>query len=65
MGSGASKATATAGSSVMFVEVYYQYKSLFGTLFVKPMMFHQEAAFLIRDDRNLTAGLSGTKTANC
>ena len=49
----------------MFVEVYYRHTGLFGSMFIKPMVFHQEAAFLIRDDRNLTNGLSGTATATC
>lgn len=65
MGSGSTTITAPATSSVMFAEVYYRYQPLFGTMFVQPMMFHQEAAFLTRDDRNLTAGTSGTGAKNC
>ncbi|MBU6267800.1 MAG: pilus assembly protein TadE [Sphingomonadales bacterium] len=65
MGSGGTTITAPAGSSVMFAEVYYRYRPLFGTMFVQPMLFHQEAAFLTRDDRNLTAGTSGTGAATC
>jgi len=65
MGNAAGRVTGMSGTAVMYVEVYYRKSGLFGTLFVKPMVFHQEAAFLIRDTRNLTAGLSGTKTANC
>lgn len=65
MGSGTTKITASSGSAVMFAEVYYQYKGIFGTLFVKPTLFKHEAAFLIRDDRNVSAGVSGTAANAC
>lgn len=65
MGSGSTTVTAPSGEAVMFVEVYYKYSGLFGTMFVDSPTIHQEAAFLVRDDRNLTSGLSGTKTAGC
>ncbi len=65
MGGGSTTVTAPSGEAVMFVEVYYKYTGLFGTMFVNSPTFHQEAAFLVRDDRNLTSGLSGTKTASC
>ncbi|MEY2942747.1 MAG: hypothetical protein RLY97_761 [Pseudomonadota bacterium] len=65
MGNGVTKITAPSGTAVMFAEVHYQYRGLFGSLFVQPMVFRQEAAVMMRDDRNLTAGLTGTKTAVC
>ncbi|MGC4250454.1 MAG: pilus assembly protein TadE [Sphingobium sp.] len=65
LGSGSTKGTAPSGSAVMFVEVYYRYTGLFGDLFVSPTTFHQEGAFLMRDDRDLASGLTGTKTAAC
>lgn len=46
-------------SAVMFVEAFYRYQGLFGTMFVSNPMFSQEAAFIIRDDRNLSAGVTG------
>lgn len=52
--------TATTNSAVMYVEVYYAYQPLFGTMFVQNPVFYQEAAFLIRDSRNITAGVTGT-----
>lgn len=55
MGSGVNKAKASANQAVMFVEVFYDYKGLFGTLFVKKMQFKQEAAYLVRDIRDLRA----------
>lgn len=70
MGSGSQKVTAPIGSAVMFVEIYYTYQPLFenpfgsGTLNLK-----QEAAFIIRDDRNLldssVDGLSGANVNTC
>ncbi|MEJ2459168.1 MAG: pilus assembly protein TadE [Novosphingobium sp.] len=51
---------ATSKSAVMFVEVYYKYKPLFGTIFVGDTMFSREAAFIVRDNRNLTAGVTGS-----
>jgi hypothetical protein len=66
MGDGAAAVTAEDGAAVMFAEVYYDYEGLFGTLFVDDMVFRQEAAFLVRDDRNLAPGLTGTgSTSDC
>lgn len=64
MGSGTTKVTATSTSgAVMFVEVYYSYKGLLGDLFVSDRVIRKEGAFLVRDDRNLTPGITGTGTA--
>jgi hypothetical protein len=56
--------SAQPGSAVMYVEVYYQHHGLFGTTFVGTPVFRQEAAFEVRDGRNLlqsaAKGLSGT-----
>lgn len=60
MGSGTTKITAAANSAVMFVEVYYQYEGLLGTTFVSNPVMRKEGAFLIRDNRNLTPGVTGT-----
>lgn len=65
LGPTGNQVTATSDVAVMFVEVWYQQKGLFGSMFVKPMTLHQEAAYMVRDTRNLTAGLAGTKTATC
>jgi hypothetical protein len=51
--------TANTNSAVMFVEAYYSYKGLFGSMFVNNVKFSQEAAFIIRDDRNLSGGVTG------
>ncbi len=64
MGSGATKVTATSNTSaVMFVEVYYSYTGLLGDLFVSDRVIKKEGAFLVRDERNLTPGITGTGTA--
>ena len=55
MGSGATKVQANNGVAVMFVEVIYEDQGIFGTLFVSNMRFRQEAAYLVRDTRDLRA----------
>lgn len=61
MGTGATKVTATSTSgAVMFVEVYYSYTGLLGDLFVSSRVLRKEGAFLVRDERNLTPGITGT-----
>lgn len=59
--------TANAGQAVMFAEVTYTYQPLFGGAFglVDDVTFRQEAAFIVRDDRNVDAGLTGTPTSTC
>jgi len=59
-GRGATKITAQPDSAVMFVEIFYEYEPLFENPFgAGTRRFREEAAFLIRDDRNLTPGLTG------
>ncbi|MEO9462978.1 MAG: TadE/TadG family type IV pilus assembly protein [Marinomonas sp.] len=61
MGEGTTKITALSNTAVMFVEVTYQYSSLWDNPFGSgDGIFYEEAAFLIRDDRNLEPGLTGT-----
>lgn len=70
MGQGTTKITANTGIAVMFVEVVYDYDGLFGTLFVERTRLRQEAAFIVRDVRDLRAsnlpGITGTNgTSSC
>lgn len=58
MGADGRQVLATNGTAVMFVEIEYDYEPLFGSLFVENRTFRQEAAFNIRDNRNLAAGLA-------
>lgn len=39
-------------SGVMFVEINYQYKPLFGSLFVSPQVIRYKASFVVRDNRD-------------
>lgn len=64
LGTGATKVTASPGVAVMFAEVHYDYEGIFGDLFVENTSFTQEAAFVVRDARDLRAanvpGLTGS-----
>lgn len=64
MGQGAAKITAGTNVAVMFAEVYFDHRGIFGTMFVKPTRFRQEAAFIVRDVRDLRPsdqpGVTGT-----
>jgi hypothetical protein len=60
MGSVGNTITAPPGMAVMFAEVHYDYEGIFGNLFVDNTLFIQEAAFIVRDTRDLrAANLSG------
>lgn len=64
MGPASDRIAAPSDSAVMFVEIYYEYQPIFGNMFVNNSTIKQEAAFIIRDDRNLRAsdqsGITGT-----
>lgn len=53
---------AVEGSAVMYVEIQYAYQPLFGDLFAEGVVINQEAAFTIRDDRNLANGINNDLT---
>lgn len=58
--------SAFPGQAVMFVEISYIYQPLFGRMFVSPTELRKEAAFIVRDHRNLTPGITGTGgTSQC
>ncbi|MDN3645370.1 pilus assembly protein [Pontixanthobacter aestiaquae] len=60
MGAGTTQITAQTGQAVMFVEIEYAYQALFENPFGSgDKILRKEAAFLIRDDRNLEPGLTG------
>jgi Flp pilus assembly pilin Flp len=48
---------AVEGSAVMLVEIEYKYQPLFGNAFHSDRILRQVAAFNIRDDRDLVAGI--------
>lgn len=55
IGKGATKVTATNGIAVMLAEVEYDYQGLFGDVFVSNVTMREEAAFIVRDVRDLRA----------
>lgn len=61
---GGSKISAPANSAVMVAEVWYRHKGLFGTMFIQPITIHEEAAVIVRDNRNLTPGVSSPLAKN-
>ena len=66
MGENGHAVTASSGTAVMFVEVFYEYQPLFGAMYSSGTTFHHEAAYIIRDDRNLEPGVTGgNSTTSC
>lgn len=64
MGSPASRITAPPGAAVMFVEITYDYRALFGTMFMSPRTIRYEASFVVRDDRDLVGPSGGDGVYN-
>lgn len=54
MGDPDNKVKAPLDNAVMFVEINYMYRPLFGGLFLNPQIIHQTASLLVRDNRDLT-----------
>ncbi|VAW03264.1 hypothetical protein MNBD_ALPHA04-102 [hydrothermal vent metagenome] len=67
MGESGNEITATSGSGVMFVEVFYEYEPLFGDMFYTDRVIRHQAAFNIRDTRNLSVGIGsdGETASTC
>lgn len=53
MGPPGEKIAATTGTAVMYVELTYVYKPLFGNMFMEDKELHQEAAYTVRDAREI------------
>lgn len=63
MGSGSVQAVASADDAVMFVEITLDYVPMLELPFsAGDKTFTAEAAFIVRDDRNLTPGITGTSS---
>lgn len=63
LGEGTAKVQALSddNTAVMFVDVYYKYDRLFGDFFIhNDQIIHRQAAYLIRDDRDLAHNSSGS-----
>jgi hypothetical protein len=54
MGPASSRIQAPPDSAVMFVEVVYDYKPLFTTMFIPARVIRFESSFIVRDSRDLT-----------
>ena len=69
MGRTGREVRAAAGQAVMYAEVVYSYTPKFGMGQIQPLVFRQEAAFLVRDQRKLDGGggtgLTGTNNSRC
>lgn len=52
MGNAGAPVTVPIGSGVMFVEVNYLTKPLFGSFLVSPTRIHYIASFIVRDRRD-------------
>ncbi len=67
MGNAGNEIQATSRDAVMFVEVTYTHQPIFGDMFLESFTIYEEAAFNVRDSRDLDAGLvaDGTPKADC
>jgi Flp pilus assembly protein TadG len=63
MGDPGRKVMAMQDSGVMFVEVNYRYKPLFGSMFVDQEIVHYTASFMVRDNRDFSRVYNPTPTA--
>lgn len=54
MGAGSNKVRAAPGSAIIFAEVTYNYEPLVGSWALGTFQIRREAAFYVRDDRDLT-----------
>lgn len=64
MGAASARITAPPNSAVMFVEIEYDYRALFGTTFIPPRTIRYEASFVVRDDRDLAGPAGGDGVYN-
>ena len=53
MGPPGEKIAASTGTAVMYVELTYVYHPLFGNMFMEDKELHQEAAYTVRDSREI------------
>lgn len=69
MGPAGSQIKASAGTAVMFVELTYVYDPLFGSMFMSKRELRQEAAYTVRDAREIgkppTNNVSAARQSTC
>ena len=54
MGPTGRRVTAFQDSGVMFVEINYRYRPLFGSMFISPQIIHYAQSYVVRDNRDFT-----------
>lgn len=63
------KIRASAGTAVMYIELSYTYHPLFGSMFMDTTDLHQEAAYTVRDNREIGQtpidNVSATRKSTC
>lgn len=69
MGPSGSRIQATTGTAVMYVELTYIYHPLFGNMFMEEQELRQEAAYTVRDAREIgttpTNNVSAVRKSTC
>lgn len=69
MGPPGDKISASTGTAVMYVELTYTYAPLFGTMFMEPQELRQEAAYTVRDAREIgkepTDNVAAARKSTC
>jgi Flp pilus assembly protein TadG len=63
-GAAADKVTAPAGAAIIFVEVEYTYQPLVSGSLLGPKTMKKEAAFYVRDDRDISGGTDSNGVYN-
>jgi Flp pilus assembly protein TadG len=64
MGIASARITAPPNSAVMFVEIVYDYRPLFTTMFIPARQIRYEASFIVREDRDLVGPAGGVGLYN-
>lgn len=69
MGPAGDTIKATSGTAVMYVELHYTYHPLFGSMFMEDRELFQEAAYTVRDSREIgkppTNNVSAPRQSTC
>lgn len=69
MGPAGDTITASSGTAVMYVELYFTYRPLFGSMFMADRELVQEAAYTVRDSREIgrppTNNVTAARLSTC
>jgi hypothetical protein len=69
MGPAAERISALPGAAIMYVETFYEYEPLFGEMFMEARILRQEAAYIVRDQRQIgtkpVGDASETRKSTC